>query len=83
MEMFLKVNVQPFASSFSGLTRAYSNHLCRYSPMTISIRNDGVQNERMDPSVPRDIYEPDKVRVITSAYPPKTMASHLRPPIIC
>ena len=82
LKTFLKVNMKPFASTVSGLCCTYSNHFRRYSPMAVSIRYHGVQNERMDPAVPRDIQESHQVGVIVCAYPPETMSSHLRPPII-
>jgi hypothetical protein len=55
----VEVDMEPFASSLASLVHADFDHLCGYPSMAIAIRHQRVQYERMERTVPSDIYESD------------------------
>ena len=76
-----EIDVQPFASGGTGVLGRDRDEPRAHATAPDLRRNHGVEDERVHTPVPRDVDEPDKIPVITSADPPKAVALHPSPPI--
>ncbi len=66
-EVRFVIHVQPFDPSIAGHLRRSPHELGSYPATPIFGRNRGIQNERMRAAVPRNVHEPDQLRVIERA----------------
>jgi len=80
--MIFKVNMQPFASCDTGLSDCDVDHFRPETESPKFLPYHRVKKKRMNPTVPDDIYESDKIFSFLRAYPAEAVLINLRPPVI-
>src|SRR6266508_3950815 len=81
-KMIGEVHVKPFAPGATGFSGSDSDEFGP-DPVPPESRDDkGIEHEGMDSAVPRHIDEADEFFALSGADPSKTVAVHLRPPVV-
>jgi len=81
-KMIGEVHVKPFAPGATGFSGSDSDEFGP-DPVPPESRDDkGIEHEGMDSAVPRHIDEADEFVALSGADPSKTVAVHLRPPVV-
>ena len=76
-KLVVEVDVEPLTSRGPRLSCCDSHKSCAYSLPRHSGADDRVDDERVDPTVPRHIDEADQLAVISGDHPAETVRLHL------
>lgn len=80
-QVVFEVNVQPLASSCTGVLHGGGDEPGAY-PVVPVVRGDhGVEDECVDPAVPGDIDEPHQLIILAGAHPAEAVPVHLGVPV--
>lgn len=81
-EIVLEIDVEPLASSGTSLVYSKGDQFGPDPASPHSRRHDGVQDERVDGSVPGDVDETHELVSLASTDPAQAMSVHLTPPVV-
>lgn len=74
--VILEVDVQPFALGRTGLSGGFGDKPGSDPGTAVAPCDHGVQNERVDTAVPRDVHEADEITVMACTDPAEAVAVH-------
>lgn len=80
--MILEVDVKPLTPRSAGLPDRNGDQLRADSLPSCTQAHDGVDDERMDPTIPGDVDEPNEIVAIPSSNPAEAVGADLRLPVV-